>query len=518
MANQISVNQGTGNQQITVTSNGNIQVTTSRSVIGTLANVGHANTANTVTNNAQPNITSVGTMTGLTSTGNISAPFFIGNVVGNISGNIVVPGSNQAVLYNNSGNAGASDAFKFNQASNTVTLIGNITANYFIGNGSQLTGITATDANTANFANYAGNAFSVSGSNVVGAVGLATFAGTANAVAGANVSGTVANATFATTAGSANTVAGANVTGTVANATYALTAGSANSATVANSANSVAGANVTGTVANATYATSAGSATTAGSTTTASTITTNTQPNITSTGTLTCLTVNGNITTTNMTVTGNLSVGNLFANNANYANFAGTVITNAQPNITSVGTLTSLDVSGNATIGNITNVDSVTFDTANVGPGAVAQLTWDDGQGTLDLGLKGGNVTAKIAQQEYARVYNAEANTLAKGEVVYVSGAQGNLIKVNRAQANSETTSVGTIGVVAETITAGGEGYIQTTGAMYKLNTNTLTAGNVLYLSPSVAGGYTPTKPVAPDQLVTLGYVERVNATVGRSN
>ena len=72
---------------------------------------------------------------------------------------------------------------------------------------------------------------------------------------------------------------GANVTGAVS---YATTA------------NSVAGANVSGTVANATYATSAGSATTAG------TITTAAQPNITSTGTLTSLSVSGTITSGNI--------------------------------------------------------------------------------------------------------------------------------------------------------------------------------------------------------------------------
>jgi hypothetical protein len=54
-----------------------------------------------------------------------------------------------------------------------------------------------------------------------------------------------------------------------------------------------------------------------------------------------------------LTVAGNLQVGNLIANNSNYANFAGTVLTNAQPNITSVGTLTNLSVSGNITGANI---------------------------------------------------------------------------------------------------------------------------------------------------------------------
>ena len=84
------------------------------------------------------------TVSTISSGGNITAPFFLGNVVGNISGNIVVPGTNTSVLYNDSGNAGSSDAFQFDEVSNVLTLTGNfsvqnignanlITANYFNG-------------------------------------------------------------------------------------------------------------------------------------------------------------------------------------------------------------------------------------------------------------------------------------------------------------------------------------------------------------------------------------------------
>ena len=87
------------------------------------------------------------------------------------------------------------------------------------------------------------------------------------------------------------------------------------------------------------------------------------QTQITSVGTLTGLAVNGNITAANITAntgvfTGNgsglsaLAGGNVTGQVAN-ALVAGTVYTAAQPNITSVGTLTSLSVSGNANVGNI---------------------------------------------------------------------------------------------------------------------------------------------------------------------
>ena len=153
-------------------------------------------------------------------------------------------GSTTQVQFNDAGSFGGNTGFTFDKTT------GIFTAPYLAGNGNGLSNIQ--------------------GANVSGAVGLATYAGTANAVAGANVSGAVSYAT------TANSVAGANVSGAVS---YATTA------------NSVAGANVSGTVS---------SATTAGTVTTAS------QPNITSVGTLTSLTVNGNISANNANITGNI--------------------------------------------------------------------------------------------------------------------------------------------------------------------------------------------------------------------
>ena len=71
---------------------------------------------------------------------------------------------------------------------------------------------------------------------------------------------------------------------------------------------------------------------------TAGQVTTNAQPNITSVGTLTSLDVAGNITS-----------GNVYSNSGTIGAslLTGTITTNAQPNITSLGTLTSLDVTGN---------------------------------------------------------------------------------------------------------------------------------------------------------------------------
>jgi len=179
------------------------------------------------------------------------------------------------------------------------------------------------------------------------------------------------------------------------------------------------------------------------------------------------------------------------------------------------GSISQTIVNVSGITGDISTPDSITFDTTAAEASAVGKLFWDDGDGVLSNGLKGGNVTLQIGTQEFARVYNDSGTTLTKGQVVYISGAQGNRVAVKLARADVESTSFGTIGLVAETITNGAEGFIIVSGALYKLNTTGLVAGATVYLSPTTAGAITTTKPQAPDQLVVVGWVERVDNTVG---
>jgi hypothetical protein len=179
------------------------------------------------------------------------------------------------------------------------------------------------------------------------------------------------------------------------------------------------------------------------------------------------------------------------------------------------GSISQTIVNISGITGDISTPDSITFDTTAAENSAVAKLFWDDGDGVLSNGLKGGNVTLQIGTQEFARVYNDSGTTLTKGQAVYISGAQGNRVAVKLARADVEATSFGTIGLVAETMTSGSEGFIIVSGALYKLNTTGLVAGATVYLSPTTAGAVTTTKPQAPDQLVVIGWVERVDNIVG---
>jgi hypothetical protein len=142
-------------------------------------------------------------------------------------------------------------------------------------------------------------------------------------------------------------------------------------------------------------------------------------------------------------------------------------------------------------------------------------ITWDDGNGTAQIALKGGNSTLQLGQETLARVYNDSGVALTDGQVVYISGSQGNRVAVKLAKADSEATSAGTLGMVTEPIAVGAEGFITILGTVNGLNTSGLTAGSLIYLSASTAGAYTTVKPTAPNHGVIVGYVERVHATVG---
>jgi hypothetical protein len=196
--------------------------------------------------------------------------------------------------------------------------------------------------------------------------------------------------------------------------------------------------------------------------------------------------------------------------------------TDARTNLVAAKSGANSDITSMSGItGGISLVDNLDFDTTSVVVGAVGRFVWNDGDGTLDLGLKGGNVTLQVGQEEVQRSFNAAGVAIVEGNVVYVSGAQGNRIAVSIAQANTAATSTGTIGMATENLAIGAEGFITTQGLVRKLNTildsegNALTEGDLLYLSATVLGGYTKIEPDTPDFHVFLGYVVRVSATVG---
>lgn len=162
----------------------------------------------------------------------------------------------------------------------------------------------------------------------------------------------------------------------------------------------------------------------------------------------------------------------------------------------------------NADLDAITSVDTLDFDVTAVTTPAVARVRWNATDGTLDVGLLGGNVTANLGQQEFMRVKHADNDGLAKGNVVYFVGSDGTNKTVRLASASVEASSVDVLGVMAETVSGGNTGWCCTYGLLKSINTDHLTEGTVAWLSAS-AGAVTSTKPTAPSHGVQVGYVVR---------
>lgn len=110
---------------------------------------------------------------------------------------------------------------------------------------------------------------------------------------------------------------------------------------------------------------------------------------------------------------------------------------------------------------------------------------------------------------------NTTGATIPAGSVVYFNGVSGNIPTLALSQANTEPTSLKTIGITAVAIANNTNGSVIVSGLADNLNTSAFTAGSIIYLSPTIAGAYTTVKPSAPDNLVTIGFLTRSHPTNG---
>ena len=185
---------------------------------------------------------------------------------------------------------------------------------------------------------------------------------------------------------------------------------------------------------------------------------------------------------------------------------------NISTNATSLNTASTIVSRASDQSFDITAVD---FDTTDTISSATGRLSWNDGDGTLSLGLKGGNINLPIGEEEVALCYNGTGSTLSKGTVVYITGAQGQRPTLAKANASSEATSSKTFGVVSESIANGAEGFVTTFGVVRGLNTSTFTEGAALWLS-TTAGLFSETMASSPNHAVFIGYCVRSHASSGQ--
>jgi hypothetical protein len=153
-------------------------------------------------------------------------------------------------------------------------------------------------------------------------------------------------------------------------------------------------------------------------------------------------------------------------------------------------------------------VDSLFFKTS-VPPNNVdtAKMRWDSELGTVVLGMYDA-VPNELGFKNFWLVKNQTGSTIAKGSIVYANGTVGasGRITVAKFIANGTIDAKYLLGITAHDLTNGEDGYVISFGKIRQVNTDTFTAGAILYPSPTVAGVWTDVEPVAPNIDMPIGF------------
>jgi hypothetical protein len=162
----------------------------------------------------------------------------------------------------------------------------------------------------------------------------------------------------------------------------------------------------------------------------------------------------------------------------------------------------------------MSGLKSVTFNTAG-GTVGLAKMVWDPTNQTIDLGIGSGSVNALIGVDSHVLGRNTTGSTITRGQVVRVNGASSGNLTIALAQGNTDPNTANTIGIASETIANNATGMVITSGLLRDLNTQTFTAGDLLYISATTAGLLVNTIPTAPNHAVRMGYVVSAHPSNG---
>jgi hypothetical protein len=147
----------------------------------------------------------------------------------------------------------------------------------------------------------------------------------------------------------------------------------------------------------------------------------------------------------------------------------------------------------------------------------VGLLNWNSADDTLNLHHPKG-VTQQIGQELYAYVRNRTGQTIPDGTVVRFDGAEQNgtaRLLVAPFLADGTFPNLYGLGITSSEIPDGEDGFVTVWGKLRDLNTAAFNVGDILYASPSVAGGLTNIKPTAPNNVLPVAAVLRKDATLG---
>jgi hypothetical protein len=160
--------------------------------------------------------------------------------------------------------------------------------------------------------------------------------------------------------------------------------------------------------------------------------------------------------------------------------------------------------------------DYIDFNTNYTGNTIVeGRMYWDEPNGTISLGMHGGNVLQQIGLEYYYYIKNQSGATIENGRVVRASGTLGSSGRILGEYMIADGSIDGkyTLGIATENITDGEDGYVTEFGLVRGINTTgslygeTWSDGDILWVSPTTPGGLTNVEPQAPNLKIEMAIV-----------
>jgi hypothetical protein len=155
---------------------------------------------------------------------------------------------------------------------------------------------------------------------------------------------------------------------------------------------------------------------------------------------------------------------------------------------------------------NFQKLDYVDFNRIGPHVPAARRMQWNEDDATIDVGLNA-DVVLQVGQEMQFYAKNTSGGAINNGSPVMFTGTLGASGKLtfSKAVADGSITSLYMMGVATEDIPNNGFGYITSFGKVRGFNTSgapyseTWADGDIIYFSPTVAGGWTNVLPAAPN-------------------
>lgn len=164
------------------------------------------------------------------------------------------------------------------------------------------------------------------------------------------------------------------------------------------------------------------------------------------------------------------------------------------------------------------SIDYIDWDQTSAASAQTARMNWNPADDTLDLHHSDG-VTQQMGQELYGRILNNTGSLIPNGSCLGINPATNSYVLF---VANGTLSPITIVGVSTQDIPNGANGRITVWGRVRDIDTTgapfgeVWAAGQILYVSTTIPGGFTNVKPTAPNLSMPIAQVVVVGALTGQ--